>query len=170
MIIQIVSVMLRNTYTTDDLVERIGHMRTYLSKRLFSEKDADTSLNEVLRDTCDAHTLSCLTDWEAAFTKANIVPLVVYETLDSIEEDMAGIPSVTLYVPIHFSPVHVERFGTWFRRNVQPNILMTMRTDARTSGGCAFIWKGTYYDFSLRYHINAHRKDIISMCDMYTHA
>jgi hypothetical protein len=161
--------MLHNTYTTDDLVERLALMRKYYGQRLFSGA-ANASLHDALKSECSTHTIEALTTWETRFTTEGISPLVVYEALDAVEEDLAGIPAVTFYVPIHFGPEHIERFGRWFRENVQPNILLTVRTDPRMVGGCGVIWKGTYYDLSLRYYVTARRNDIVKMFDKYTHA
>lgn len=161
--------MLKNTYTTDDLVERIALMRKYYAQHLFSGGEHLTLAN-VVQAECEAATFAALEEWQQAFKKEAISPLVVYEALDAIEEDLAGVPAVTLYVPIKFSPEHVERFGKWFRDNVQPNILLTLRTDPRAAGGCAFIWKSTYYDHSLRYFIQQNRAAIVKTFNKYTHA
>jgi hypothetical protein len=168
MLVKIISVMLENTYTTDDLVERLALMRRYYGSRLFSG-GTETVLRDMLSGACEPHTLEILESWQAAFKKQAISPLVVYEALDAIEEDLGGVPSVTLYVPVRFSAEHVERFGKWFRANVQPNILLSLRTDARTAGGCSFVWKDTYYDRSLRYFMHVRRDAIIESFNHLTH-
>ena len=138
MLVKIISTMLRNTYTTDEFVERLGLMRKFYNKRLFADGE-DAVLRDVLRDDCDERTLAVLEDWLATFTEDSIQPLVIYEALDSIQEDMMGLPAVTLYVPIRFAPEETERFGKWFRENIQPNILISLRIDPRATGGCSFI-------------------------------
>jgi hypothetical protein len=168
MLVKIISIMLKNTYTTDELMERLALMRTYYGKRLFSGGE-DAVLQDVVGHTCDTATLRALEEWQHAFHESDISPLVVYEALDTIEEDLTGIPSVTLYVPIHFTAEHMQRFGEWFRNNVQPNMLLTVRTDTRMAGGCGFIWHDTFYDFSLRYHVDAHRDEIVGRFNAYTH-
>jgi len=161
--------MLENTYTTDDLIERLALMRAYYSKRLFSG-GTDATLGEVIGNSCTPDTLQALSLWLEKFQKDDISPLMVYEALDTVEEDIGGIPSVMLYVPIRFSHEHVVRFGRWFRENVQPNILLTMRTDPRMAGGCGLVWNSTFYDFSLRYSIHQHRDDVVAMFNKYSHA
>lgn len=169
MLVKIISIMLRNTYTTDDLVQRLEFMRVYYGKRLFAG-GTELTLVDVLQDTVEPHTLGVLTAWLKAFDDAQISPIVVYEALDTVEEEIQGVPSVMVYTPIRFSHEHVERFGVWFRKNVQPNMLMTLRVDPRAGGGCGLIWKDTYYDFSLRYHIHTHREEVVKMFDSYTKA
>jgi len=161
--------MLQNTYTTDDLIERLGLMRKYYDVRLF--KGGDTAvLGDVLQTDCDENTLHALETWVNAFDNQDIQPLVVYEALDTVQEDLGGIPALTLYVPVRFTPVQIEGLGKWFRENVQPNILLSIHIDPRATGGCGFIWKDTYHDFSLRYYINKEQKAITSMFNKYTHA
>jgi hypothetical protein len=154
--------MLKNTYTTDDLIERLGHMRTYYGVKIFTE-GSKKKIEDVLRAECEEHTLMRLTEWEKEFEKSTIQPIVVYEALDTVQEEVAGMPTVTLYVPARFSPEDVERFGMWFRENVQPNILMSLRVDPRSTGGCSMIWNHTYYDFSLHYYIQKNREEVTRM-------
>jgi hypothetical protein len=169
MLVKIISSMLKNTYTTDDLIERLGHMRTYYGVKIFSE-NSNKTLDEVLRTQCEPHTLKRLKEWERAFEADNIQPLVVYEALDTVQEEVVGMPTVTLYVPARFSPEDVERFGAWFRSNVQPNILLTLRVDPRSTGGCSMIWKHTYYDFSLHYYIQKNRDAVVKVVNEHIHA
>lgn len=161
--------MLRNTYTTDDFIERLGLMRKYYNTRLFTDGE-NTKLRDLLLEDCDERTLTVLEDWVTTFTNESIQPLVIYEALDSIQEDMAGLPAVTLYVPVRFSPEETEKFGMWFRENVQPNILLSLRIDPRATGGCSFIWNDVFYDFSLKYFIDKQRDDIVASFNKHTHA
>ena len=168
MLVKIISTILENTYTTDDLIERLGLMRLYYGKRIFS-KGATLTIDDVLGTECESHTLEALRMWEERFQTNNIQPIVVYEALDTVQEEVAGMPSVVVYVPVRFTGEHVVRFGTWFRTHVQPNILLTLRVDPRSAGGCSLIWKDMYYDFSLHYYIQRNREDIVSMFNSHIH-
>jgi len=160
--------MLQNTYTTDDLVERIGLMKKYYNRVLF-EEDKEATLVNVLQDDCDENTLACLQAWMQKFEKQKLQPIVVYEALDTVQEDLSGMPNITMYVPVRFTSEQVKSFGNWFRDNVQPNLLMTLRIDPRATGGCGFIWNDTYYDFSLRYYIDKNQEEITTMFNKHTH-
>jgi hypothetical protein len=169
MLVKIISIILENTYTTDDLIERLELMRVYYGKRIYT-KAVTTTLDEVLASQCETHTLVALNEWEKRFVKDKIQPIIVYEALDTVQEEVSKLPSVVLYVPIRFSNEQAVRFGKWFRTNIQPNILLTLRIDPRAAGGCGFIWKNTYYDFSLRYYIQRNRDDLVSAFNTYIHA
>lgn len=161
--------MLRNTYTTDDLIERLGYMRRYYGVKIFTE-GSKKNIDEVLHTECEEHTLMRLKEWEREFEKSNIQPVVVYEALDTVQEEIISIPTITIYVPVRFRPDDVERFGIWFRENVQPNILLSLRVDPRSTGGCSMIWKHMYYDFSLHYYIQKNRDAIVHVLNEHLHA
>jgi hypothetical protein len=164
MLVKIISVMLRNTYTTDDLIERLGLMRDYYGKRVFTKGDVGT-IDDILGARTEQATLDALHEWEQAFEEGNIQPVVVYEALDTVQEEVSSMPSVILYVPVRLGPEDVIKIGTWFRGNVQPNMLFTMRVDPRATGGCGLIWNDTYYDFSLHYYIEKHRDELVERLD-----
>jgi hypothetical protein len=172
MIVKIITIILRNTYTTDDLMDRLGLMRRYYEAILFKkegEHPEQRSIQEFFAHEREEYTLEVLETWFAAFQAQHIDPLVVYEALDAIEEDIAGLPTMALYIPIRFSHEHIARFGEWFRAHVQPNILLSIRIDARVTGGCGFVWNNEYQDFSLRYYLQKHRGRLIDMYENYTH-
>ncbi len=169
MLVKIISIMLHNTYTTDDLVERIGLIKKYYNKYLFTN-DTDVTVRDVLLGECDPYTLKSIEEWDEKFKSSGVQPLVVYEALDVAQEDLMGIPSVTMYVPVSFSKSEVDKFGMWFRDNVQPNILLSLHIDPRATGGCVFIWNNKYYDFSIKYYIDKKHNDIVNMFNDYIHA
>lgn len=169
MLVKIISSMLTNTFTTDALVERIALMRIYFGKRLFAGSE-NIPIREVLAGTCSEHTLKALEEWMRAFTESALSPLLVYEALDAIEEDLAGVPALTLYVPVRFDDAQVAGFGRWFRENLQPNMLLTLHVDPLVVGGCAFVWHDVYYDFSLRYFVNRESSAVFSMFNQELHA
>jgi F0F1-type ATP synthase delta subunit len=169
MLVKIITIMLRNTYTTDELVERIGIMRAYYDRVLFKE-EKDLRIKDVVKEDAEEGVSERLEEWYSEMVSQKIPPLVVYEALDAILEDMSGLPTVALYVPVRFTPKHIMRFGEWFRKEVQPNILLSVRIDPRVTGGCGIVWQATYHDFSLRYYLSMHREEIMKLCNTYTHA
>lgn len=174
MLVKIIAIMVENTFTTDDLVERVGLMRLYLGKRLFGEKgEGAATLREVLQHECSEETLNRLEAWMRGFREAALSPLTVYESLSSVEEELGGLPSITVYVPIRFSLKDIEGFGSWFRSHVQPNLLLTVRVDPKAVGGCAFVHNNVYYNFAFPYYLDKSRSSVLAMFDRHltpTHA
>jgi hypothetical protein len=161
MLVKIISTILKNTYTTDELSQRLNLMRKYYSEYLFAGAE-NLTLKDVLEGKCDGDTLRALGEWIGKFEESGIQPIVIYEAIDSIQEDLTGIPSITLYVPVRFSTEQIKKIGTWFRENVQPNMLMSVHIDPRSTGGCSFVWNNIYYDFSLKYFLDKKKEEIVS--------
>ena len=60
-------------------------MRSYYAKRLFRGGEHLT-LEDVLTADCEPEVLGLLKEWQDAFQKESISPLVVYEALDTVED------------------------------------------------------------------------------------
>lgn len=160
--------MLANTFTTDELVQRVSLLRIYYGAVLFGGH-RDTDMAHVLGTMCDVETLDALQVWHQQFSEAGLQPTMVYEGLDSVEQEISGLPTVTLYLPIKFSHAYYRGFGKWFRTHVQPNILLAVRTDPRMAGGCGMVWDHVFHDLSLRYHMAQHREELVACFDKQTH-
>jgi len=163
MIVKIINTVLQDTYTSDELTERIGIMREHYGAKAFTPSEKDKSVQDRYGATIEPYTLNVLERWERVFTEMKLTPKELYEIMDEIEEEVSTIPSAILYVPIHFSSDYIAGFGKWLRENTKPNLLLTVRTDSRVSGGCAVIWNNTYYDFSMKYFVKAHRQSLVEM-------
>lgn len=67
-------------------------------------------------------------------------------TPDIIEK----LPVVTLTLAIFPTKDETQQLERWFRRNVDPQILLNIRQDPNIIAGCRVIWQGFEGDFSLR--------------------
>ncbi len=170
MLVKIINTVLQDTYTTDELTERVALMREHYGALTFTPSEAGRTVRDRYANKLDTFTLGVLSGWEDTFRTEKLAPKELYEAMDSIEQEVSTIPSVVLYLPVHFSPEHIAGFGKWFRENTKPNLLLTVRTDSRVSGGCAFIWNDKQYDFSLRYFLKRHRVRLVAMITKNTHA
>lgn len=170
MLVKIINTILEDTYTTDELAERVSVMHEHYGALAFTPKEEGHTVLNRYGTTLDPYTLTILTRWEQAFAQMKLSPKELYETFGVVEEEMSTIPSATLYVPVHFSPEYVAGFGKWLRENTKPNLLLTMRIDSRVSGGCALIWNNVYHDFSLRYFVHTKKLELVSMVNTTIHA
>lgn len=162
MVVKIINIILTNTFTTDELSERVGCLREYYAARIF-KNDTTSSVADLCAPHVSEYTVAVLEEWDRAFKREKLSDREVYDALDHIEEEVSKLPSVVVYVPIRFTHEYVARFGRWFRANVQPNIFLKLHTDPRVAGGCAFVWNDRYHDFSLRFFIHKNRKAIVDM-------
>lgn len=165
---KIISIMLQNTYTSDDLVKRLGWLRVFYSEHLFNGKGED-SLKTILGKECEEENIQVLQEWIDDFKKNNLLEHEVYEAINEIEKKVSTLETITLYVPIKFSHQYIARFGKWFRENVQRDTLLTLRTNPEVSGGCGVVFNDVYHDFSLRYFIKKSRAELINMFNKHSH-
>lgn len=169
MIVQVVTIVLENTFTTDDLSERLALLKAYLQLRLFGD-DADRkhSLESFFTEQSVPNaTQHALKEWLDVFDERKLTLKTVYDSLDDVEEEVKGIPQVTLYVPKVLSNESYGKLCTWFRTNVQQNLLLSVRVDVAVTGGCGVVWNNVYHDLSFRYFMRKHKKDIVNMFETY---
>jgi hypothetical protein len=163
MLVKVINTVLEETYTTDELTERVGYMRDHYHKQAFTPSEADVDVQKRFSGIADQYTLAILEKWEKEFSKLKLPARELYQTLETIEEEVSTIPSATLYLPIRFSPEYIAGFGKWFREHTEPNILLTVRTDSRLAGGCGVVWNDVYHDLSLRYFVHDSKRELVQM-------
>ena len=157
-------------YTTEDAHTVLELLKEFLEYFFFSEHEA-VSHSEILKtfikeksvtDT-GADMLKALPDqfWET-FTRGNM-----YEQIDTFAKTFNSLPRIVLYVPAKLPYGEVKKVGEWMHSNVTKDLLMDIKVDLRAIGGCKFAWKGVYYDFSLRYFIKKHKRELVSMMKEY---
>jgi F0F1-type ATP synthase delta subunit len=85
----------------------------------------------------------------------------LYDQIARLEELLSQTPLLTIYVPVELEPEHYEHLGNWVREHVNPQLVFDTKLDSTVIGGCAFVWNGTYHDYSLRYFIKQNHQEII---------
>lgn len=162
--------LLQNTFTTDSLYQRIRSLRQYYETHLYAQDDAErhsTVAALCQKQGLDADTCRALEEWERYFTEHASGPEEVLKTLHELEGQIHVLPSVVIYLPLIFEDVEIAKIAGWFRIHVRKGMLLEVKIDANVTGGCAFIWNNTYYDFSLRYFMRKERAEIVSMLNAY---
>jgi hypothetical protein len=86
-------------------------------------------------------------------------------TFTELTNRIASLPEFVLYAPVRLSPASLERIGSWCRQHVDGKLLIDARINPEVVGGCAYVWKDHYYDFSLRYFMNKHQHEISALMD-----
>ncbi len=166
---KVIAIVLTNTYTVNDLLRRFGFLRAYLEAKLFGGAEGATlTLSAVLaRERADEGSVAALLDWEKAFTREKVSLESLRVMLPSVEEDVRGLPVLRLYTPVELDSTHTARVGAWVREHLDPNLMLELHVDARAVGGCAFVWRDTFHDFSLRHFVRARREQVVKMFDTY---
>ena len=156
--------ILLHTYTKSDFYRTLDVAQEYLEHAFYNTDDSDDS-NHTERIVRYAETqgdvlvAERLKEWGepvlSVFTRENL-----YEKLKDLKEDFEGLPEIVLYAPVQFGKEEVVTIGAWCRENLDRSIVMNMQVDTTVVGGCAFVWDGTYYDFSLDYFFEKKKGDI----------
>jgi len=166
----ILQTLTKNFYTIQDVNLAASLLKEFFDSYLFkSERKEDyrTALKKFLKDKTESEhivrvLLSFKDDFYEAFN-AETVAKIFHELENELEEHK----SIILYVPTLLPGEETKKIGEWMRSNVASNILIDIKVDRFATGGCAFVWNGIYYDFSLRYFMKKKEKEVAAAIRSY---
>ncbi|MEX0933425.1 MAG: hypothetical protein WDZ74_01595 [Candidatus Paceibacterota bacterium] len=156
--------ILLHTYTKSDFYRTLDVAQEYLEHAFYNTDDTDDTehverLVRYAESQGDVLVAERLQAWGepvlSLFTRENL-----YEKLKELREAFEGLPEMVLYTPVQFGKEEVTTVGTWCRENLDRNIVLSMHVEQSVVGGCAFVWNGTYHDFSLDYFLNKKQGEI----------
>jgi hypothetical protein len=161
------AIVVKNTYTLSALYKRLDLLQRFLEHYFFGGRkegapvpqgDRVELLKEFYRDA-DAdlrYHVDAVTAWERSvidsFTAQNL-----YERIQGLKEKAKGLPTLTLYVPMHLSSVQLEPIGVWCRAHVEKDIVLDVRIDPASVGGCELAYNNTFHDLSFSYFVAKER-------------
>lgn len=162
--------ILSNTYTKSSLLSRISLLRNFLEFQYFLPHEKQNLfflLNEYITDeNISRDELNALTAWDYPFYD-QFTPNNLYLTLKNLGTEALRLDLVTVFLPFYASIYEVPKLGTWFRKEINEEIILDIKVDVSLIGGCALSWKGVYHDFSLRYYLEKNKNKINSMLNDY---
>lgn len=148
----------KNTFTVSDLHRRLGLLQECLEEVLF-HTGAQTLGSIMSAGVVHAKKVGSDSDVQALkewgddvwneFHSHNLV-----KQIEQLRKEGEILPSFTLYVPVVFDEESTKEIGLWCRENIDPRILLELIVEASVVGGCAFVSKDTYHDFSLHEAMN----------------
>ena len=100
-----------------------------------------------------------------AFLK-NFNKLNCHKLIDSLKIALAKIEPLIIYLPTEIPDTETDEIGKWLRKNTSQTIFDT-KLNPSLLGGCAFAFKGTLKDYSLKVAIDAQREKILSAMKGY---
>ena len=153
-------------YTTEDAHTVLELLKEFLEFFFFSEHK-DASRGEILNAFVKDKSISdvgagMLRALPAAFWET-ITRENMYEQIDTFSKYFDSLPRIVLYVPTALPFSEIKKVGQWMHLNVAKDLLMDIKIDPGAIGGCKLAWKGVYHDFSLRYFIKKHKRELVSM-------
>lgn len=163
--------ILSHTYTKSDFYRTLDVVQEYLEHAFYNTDDTDDTnhterLVRYAESQGDVLVAEHLKEWGepvlSVFTRENL-----YEKLKELKSAFEGLPEIVLYAPVLFGKEEVLTIGGWCRENLDRNIVLSMHVEPGVVGGCAFVWNGTYYDFSLDYFLEKKKEEITHLIRSY---
>jgi hypothetical protein len=160
---KIFEILIAETYTERMFRRQVAALQTFLEMKLFANQNTG-SLEETLVSFFALH--KELGDLEQlfksrgqafydVFTAGNM-----YDILGTLNELFESVPVITLYLPTVLPREQLVEIGKWLREHVNPLTVMHVTVESSLGAGCAFVWKGVYHDFSLRYFMKKHELEL----------
>jgi len=160
-----IETILSNTFTDSDVYKRLAILQDALEHSLYTT-NAKTSLRDMLAEryvgSDDRTSLDAIAAWGEA-----VVSLFhsgdIGKHMDALKKSIAAVPSITLYVAAPMPAAAMNEIGAWCRQNIDPHVLIDLKIDRSSAGGCMLVWKNTLHDFSMRYFLHKHEKELADL-------
>lgn len=148
----ILNILLSKTYIHSHLLHRISILKSYLSKKLFSDESTNLELSKT-----DKTFLESLDDnFYKQFTRENLT-----STFEALEAKVKKIQPLVIYLPIEIPDGENLRLGNFLREKFTTVVTFDPRVDPTLIVGCALIYNGLYKDYSLKSRLEQNRDNIL---------
>lgn len=162
----------KNTYSVGDLYHRADLLQRFLEHYFFETHDSHESRIDLLKmyyrdvDPETASHVAAIAAWGSEFADLFSAENV-YEKMRAFKASARSYEKLTLYIPVHFGPAQMERIGSWCRAKVAPEVMLDLRIDPTAVGGCAFVYRNTFHDFSFTYFASNVRSKLVDLLRRY---
>lgn len=133
---------LEKIYTTAQLNDFFRRLTEFTEKTFFTTQPAP-ELERALKDYPELKDLPT-TFW------ANLTQENCYTTLTHLKKETEQLPIFNLKTAIPLSADLVAEITKWLRETTATTLLLEPSVQPSLLGGCTFVWKDNYYDYSLK--------------------
>ena len=149
----LIDTIVTTTFIRKDIDRRLGMLREYLEGKFFTGKTADvTFIAYLATQKISEEDREILPVWEHIITNT-VTKDNFYDFFDSVNQRFKELPTVKLFIPFIPTSTDAHEFGIWFRKQVDPRIILELHEEPSLVAGCAFVWQGVYREYSLRYFL-----------------
>lgn len=145
----ILSTILKNTYSLTQLNHRINTLKSYLLQSFFRSG----------KQPLEQADLSWLKSLPASvlqkFNKDNF-----YQIFNQLNKQANQLKDLTIYLPLEVDDVILADIGRYARKLFGDDLVLDIKYDPTLIAGAALSWQGVYKDFSLRSTIHSKRDQI----------
>lgn len=160
---QIIDKVLEQTYTRAQLIRRIRVLKDFISFKLYKIGSDPTKLTLAQQIemylTLHQKNLSELDllrqegNWLVALGEQFLnlfTPQNSSQIFKVLEEYVATIRPIFVYLPFEMPGNEIEALGQWFKQNIGKRTLYEINYDGDLIAGCALSYGGVYRDYSLK--------------------
>lgn len=153
----ILSIILKDTYTLANLKHRINVLKSYLLENLYG---AEQKKEFEAKDLVWLKSLP--SPFYQNFNKDNVSSL-----FSELEKKVTELKTLTLYLTFEADNSSLAEIGTYARKNFGNSLILDIKYDPHLIAGCALVWKGIYRDYSLRSKIEEKKSMILDSFKKY---
>ncbi len=152
----ILTTLLTNTYTVQDLRHRVRILKSHLENILFGHHTEQLSPE-------DSRWIGSLPhSFTNQFNKDNVYPL-----FDQLEDQIKKLNPLVIYLAFEPGQEQIEKIGQWFKKNLAKLPVFEIKVDPGLLGGVALVNSGVYKDYSLRSKIQEQEETILAEFKKY---
>ena len=148
----ILTTILKDTFSLTQFKTRVRLLKASLLKAFFGGENED--LPPYPHDLNWLKTLP--ENFYQKFTKDN-----VYQILSTLEQEVAKLPILTIYLTFETDAATLSSIGTYARKMFGSNLMLDCKFDPNLIAGAALVWRGVYKDYSLRAKIESKKGEIL---------
>jgi hypothetical protein len=163
-----------HSFTMTDLHRRLRLLQEVLESVLYSEPPQMRvpplleRVRQALPPTTTAEDTAVLLSLEEAVWN-NFSPATVTARLEKLRAEADQLPIMKLYLPVPFTDKQLAPLAAWVRSEVAAGLMFEIAIDPKVVGGCAFVYKDTHFDWSLRRYLRAKKGMITTLLNSYEH-
>ncbi|OGE64836.1 hypothetical protein A3I48_04475 [Candidatus Daviesbacteria bacterium RIFCSPLOWO2_02_FULL_36_7] len=146
----ILSIILKDTYSLSQLKHRLRILKSSLLKAFFGGENLTFSPTQL------SWLKSLPTEFYQKFNKDN-----VYQIFTEIEKEISKLKTLTIYLTFEPDELTLTQLGAYVRTNFGPNFLLDIKLKPDLIAGPALVWKGIYKDYSLKAKLEARKAEIL---------
>lgn len=158
---KILNEILKDTFTLDSLKKRVQVLKLILEKQIYRPHPPAGGADDEPKSELEVREEK----WLSGFNKDLLTGMTsdMFGPLNErIDTFIANINALTIYFVFIPDEGQIRQVGEWLRKNLdQPRLVFDFRVDPSLIGGCAFVYKGIYKDYSLRARISDNKEKLI---------
>lgn len=164
---KLLSAILKSAYTQAQAHRAVALLRSYLEQHFYNSDNQLDPQAYFLNLKLSPDDQLLIKGWPDEVYQFFKSPDLVYPTLHALTQALDSLPRLDLYLPFAPTPEGLIRYGSWLRKEIDEQLVIDIRLDPLTFGGCAVVWRGIRHDLSLSYWLLHGQTEVQQLIDHY---